>query len=134
MSRSPEETANAAEFAVRAATSELQRAEARLAPSRPEAPGRVVSVTAPVDGVVLKRVRESETFVPAGDPLIEIGDPGSAGNRRGPAVDGRRSREGRRPRHSSSNGAATRRWRRESGGSSRPASRRSRRSASRNSA
>ena len=70
------ETANAAEFAVRAATSELQRAEARLAPTRPEAPGRVVSVTAPVDGVVLKRVRESETFVPTGDPLIEIGDPG----------------------------------------------------------
>jgi HlyD family secretion protein len=71
-----EETANAAEFAVRAATSELQRAEARLAPTRPEASGRVVSVTAPVDGVVLKRVRESETVVPAGDPLIEIGDPG----------------------------------------------------------
>ena len=70
------ETVNAAEFVVRAATSELQRAEARLAPTRPEAPGRVVSVTAPVDGVVLKRVRESETFVPAGDPLIEIGDPG----------------------------------------------------------
>ena len=70
------ETANAAEFAVRAATSELQRAEARLAPTRPEAPGRVVSVTAPVDGIVLKRVRESETFVPTGDPLIEIGDPG----------------------------------------------------------
>ena len=70
------ETVNAAEFVVRAATSELQRAEARLAPTRPETPGRVVSVPAPVDGVVLKRVRESETFVPAGDPLIEIGDPG----------------------------------------------------------
>ena len=70
------ETANAAEFAVRAATSELQRAEARLAPTRPEAPGRVVSVAAPVDGVVLKRVRESESFVPTGDPLIEVGDPG----------------------------------------------------------
>ena len=70
------ETANAAEFAVRAATSDLQRAVARLAPTRPEAPGRVVSVTSPVDGVVLKRVRESETFVPAGDPLIEIGDQG----------------------------------------------------------
>jgi len=35
-----------------------------------------VNVTAPVDGVVLRRVRESETFVPTGDPLIEIGDPG----------------------------------------------------------
>jgi HlyD family secretion protein len=68
------ENVNAAAFAVRAATAELQRAEARLAPTRPEAPGRVVSVTAPVDGVVLKRVRESEAFVPAGDPLIEIGD------------------------------------------------------------
>ncbi len=69
-----QETANAAAFAVRAATSELRRAEARLAPTRLEAPGRVVSVTAPVEGVVLKRVRESETVVPAGDPLLEIGD------------------------------------------------------------
>ena len=72
-----QETANAAAFAVRAATSELQRAQARLAPSRPEASGRVVSVTAPVEGVVLKRLRESETVVPAGDPLLEIGDQGS---------------------------------------------------------
>jgi HlyD family secretion protein len=69
-----QETATAAAFAVRAATSELQRAEARLAPSRPEASGRVVSVTAPVEGVVLKRLRESETVVPAGDPLLEVGD------------------------------------------------------------
>jgi HlyD family secretion protein len=72
-----QETGNAAAFAVRAATSELQRAEARLAPSRLEAPGRMVNVTAPVEGVVLKRVRESETVVPAGDPLLEIGDQGS---------------------------------------------------------
>ena len=69
-----QETANAAAFAVRAATSELQRAEARLAPSRPEPSGRIASVTAPVEGVVLKRLRESETVVPAGDPLLEIGD------------------------------------------------------------
>ena len=69
-----QESANAAAFAARAATSELQRAEARLAPSSLGAPGRVVSVTAPVEGVVLKRVRESETVVPAGDPLVEIGD------------------------------------------------------------
>jgi HlyD family secretion protein len=70
-----QETANAAAFAVRSALSELQRAEARLAPSTLEATGRVVSVVAPVGGVVLKRVRESETVVPAGDPLVEIGDP-----------------------------------------------------------
>ena len=37
--------------------------------------GRVVTVTSPADGVVLKRVRESETVVPAGEPLLEIGDP-----------------------------------------------------------
>ena len=70
------ETVNAAAFAVRAAASDLRRAEARLSPSRVEAPGRVVGVTAPVDGVVLKRLRESEAFVPAGDPLIEMGDDG----------------------------------------------------------
>ena len=69
-----QETVNAAAFAVRAATSDLRRAEARLTPSTVEAPGRVVTVTAPVDGVVLKRLRESETFVPAGEPLLEMGD------------------------------------------------------------
>jgi HlyD family secretion protein len=72
-----QETANAAAFAVRAATSEVQRAQARLAPPSLETLGRVVSVVAPVEGVVLKRLRESETVVPAGDPLLEIGDPGS---------------------------------------------------------
>jgi HlyD family secretion protein len=69
------ESVNAAVFAVQAATSELQRAQARLAPSHPEAAGRIVSVTAPVSGVVLKRMRESESIVPAGDPLIEIANP-----------------------------------------------------------
>jgi HlyD family secretion protein len=70
-----EESVNVAVFAVQAATSELQRAQARLAPSTSDAAGRVVSVTSPADGVVLKRVRESESVVPPGDPLIEIGDP-----------------------------------------------------------
>ena len=73
--RMAEESANAAAFAVRETTSELQRARARLAPPGPDQSGRVVDVRAPVDGVVLKRLRESETVVPAGDPLIEIGDP-----------------------------------------------------------
>ena len=70
-----EESVNVAVFAVQAATSELQRAQARLAPSTSDAAGRVVSVTSPADGVVLKRVRESESVVPPGDPLIEVGDP-----------------------------------------------------------
>jgi HlyD family secretion protein len=72
--RVAEESVNAAGFAVRAGSSELQRAEARLMPPSVEASGRVASVVSPVDGVVLKRVRESESYVPAGDPLIEIGD------------------------------------------------------------
>lgn len=73
--RTSEEAANAAAFAVRVATSELVRAEARLTPSSSDPSGRVVTVTAPANGVVLKRVRESESVVPAGDPLLEIGDP-----------------------------------------------------------
>jgi HlyD family secretion protein len=71
-----EESVNAAAFAVRVAASDVERAQARLAPSNPDTSGRVLSVTAPADGVVLKRIRESESFVPAGDPLLEIGDPG----------------------------------------------------------
>ena len=73
--RTSEEAVNAAAFAVRAAVSELERAQARLAPAPSDTLGRVVTVTAPVDGVVLKRLRESESVVPAGDPLLEIGDP-----------------------------------------------------------
>jgi HlyD family secretion protein len=34
-----------------------------------------MTVAAPADGVVLKRVRESESVVPAGEALVEIGDP-----------------------------------------------------------
>jgi HlyD family secretion protein len=34
-----------------------------------------VVVKSPADGVVLQRLRESESVVPAGEPLIEIGDP-----------------------------------------------------------
>ncbi|MGE0816200.1 MAG: efflux RND transporter periplasmic adaptor subunit [Vicinamibacterales bacterium] len=70
-----QEDVNAATFAVAAAASELQRAEVRLRPSRLEGPGRDVAVTAPVDGVVLRRFHESEQVVAAGEPLVEIGDP-----------------------------------------------------------
>ncbi|MFN7916153.1 MAG: HlyD family efflux transporter periplasmic adaptor subunit [Vicinamibacterales bacterium] len=73
--RTLQEQVNAAVFAARAAAADVDRAQARLAPARVERGGGVVPVTAPVDGVVLKRVRESETVVPAGDPLLEIGDP-----------------------------------------------------------
>jgi HlyD family secretion protein len=71
-----QEQVNAAVFASRAADADVTRAQARLAPAgSSERSGRVVPITSPVDGVVLKVVRESESVVPAGDPLIEIGDP-----------------------------------------------------------
>ena len=35
---------------------------------------RTIVIRSPIDGVVLKRHRESEAVVPAGDPLIEVGD------------------------------------------------------------
>lgn len=74
--RAAREAAQAASFAVEAAASDLRRAEARLAVGRPAAaPDREITIVAPVDGVVLKRVRESETVVPAGDALVELGDP-----------------------------------------------------------
>jgi len=69
------EQVNAAAFAARAAAGEAARAQARLAPAGAETGGRVVPVTSPVDGVVLKRLRESESVVPAGEALLEIGDP-----------------------------------------------------------
>jgi HlyD family secretion protein len=73
--RTSEEEFRAAEFAVARAERELQLAQARLIPS--SAGGRTVDVVAPVNGVVLKRLRESESVVPVGDPLLEIGDPAS---------------------------------------------------------
>jgi HlyD family secretion protein len=68
-----EEARKAAEFAVSRAEYELQLARARL--QAPTAAGRAVEVVAPVSGVILKRFRESESVVPVGEPLIEIGEP-----------------------------------------------------------
>jgi HlyD family secretion protein len=69
------ESVNAAAYAVKAAGSELERALARLSSPGSDSGDRVVIVNAPVDGVVLRRLRESEAVVPAGEPLLEIGDP-----------------------------------------------------------
>lgn len=73
--RAARDAVEAASFAARAAESDVLRAQARLAPATRATGDGVVTVTAPVDGVVLKRMRESESVVPAGDPLLEIGDP-----------------------------------------------------------
>jgi len=69
------EAANAAAFAVRTAAAEVERARARIATSVKGSAAGTVDVRAPVDGVVLRRLRESESVIPAGEPLVEIGDP-----------------------------------------------------------
>lgn len=68
-----EEALRAAEFSERRAEFELQLARARL--SAPASSGRSVQIVSPIDGVVLKRFRESESVVPVGEPLLEIGEP-----------------------------------------------------------
>jgi HlyD family secretion protein len=73
--RLADDAAKAAAFAVRIASAELERARARIATSAPRSDAGAVVVRAPVDGVVLHRHRESESVVPAGEPLVEIGDP-----------------------------------------------------------
>lgn len=37
--------------------------------------GDVIVLRSPISGVVLQRLRESESVVPSGEPLIEVGDP-----------------------------------------------------------
>jgi HlyD family secretion protein len=72
--KTSEEALRAAEFTVTRAEYELELSRARLQEPTTGG-GRIVDVVAPVDGVILKRLRESETIVPSGDPLLEIGDP-----------------------------------------------------------
>jgi HlyD family secretion protein len=67
-----EEALKAADFNVSRAEYDLQVARARL--QQPSASGRPIEIVSPIDGVVLKRMRESEAVVPAGEPLIEVGN------------------------------------------------------------
>ena len=110
----------AADFAVARAEHELQLARARLGPS--SGGGRTVDVVAPVDGVVLKRLRESASVVPVGEPLLEIGDPAEPRNRGRflLSTDAVRVSPGMPGR--SSNGAAPSPWPDASAASSLPAS------------
>src|SRR6185436_19167960 len=58
-----EEAVNAAAFAVQAASAEVERAQARVGTSVPARGGGAVVVKSPADGVVLQRLRESESVV-----------------------------------------------------------------------
>jgi HlyD family secretion protein len=67
------ETASAAAFAVRAAAADVERARTRLATFQSDV-ARTVPITAPIDGVVLERLRVSDGVISAGEPLVELGD------------------------------------------------------------
>jgi HlyD family secretion protein len=69
------EAVDAAAYLVMAAGADLERAQARLAGPARAGAGAQVAVRSPVAGVVLRRLRESESVVPVGEPLIEVGDP-----------------------------------------------------------
>ena len=60
---------------VQMAQQRLQGAQAMLADEGRAGRGKMISVTAPVDGVIVKRVVESATAVPVGQVLLEIGNP-----------------------------------------------------------
>ncbi len=71
--KTAEEALRASEFTATRAEYQLQLARARL--QAPSANGRPVEIVSPVDGVILRRLHESESVVPVGEPLLEIGDP-----------------------------------------------------------
>ena len=64
-----------AEFAVRTAEHQLSLARASLIQSRGGS-AAVIPLYSPVNGVVLRRLHESEAVVATGEPLIEIGNVG----------------------------------------------------------
>lgn len=72
--RSAEDSLRAADFAVATATHQRDMARARLMEGAPAGAGPV-EVRSPLEAFVLKRYRESESVVPAGEPLLELGDP-----------------------------------------------------------
>ena len=71
--RTASEARDAAEYAVRRAVLEHAAARARLS-ARDGQGGNPIVLRAPSDGVLLRRLRESETAVVAGEPLVEIAD------------------------------------------------------------
>lgn len=73
--RGREAEVRSAEFQVRAAEMEVEHA--RLLLEAPAADGTPLEVRAPVDGRVLRVLRESEGTVQPGTPIVEVGDPRS---------------------------------------------------------
>lgn len=69
------ETLAATEYEVKTAQAELEAARAALLEAGdPGASAGVYQLRSPVSGVVLRRLRESESVVAAGEPLLEVGE------------------------------------------------------------
>lgn len=64
----------AAEFAASTAQHELEVARASLLVGGTDTRGTSLTLRSPIDGVVLRRLRESEAVVPAGETLLELGN------------------------------------------------------------
>jgi HlyD family secretion protein len=69
------ESLRSAEFAVKTAQSDLEQARARLMQDGGGSSRPPIEIRAPIGGVVLRRLHESEAIVAAGEPLIEVADP-----------------------------------------------------------
>lgn len=65
----------AAEFARKVAEFELEQARALLTRGQTGGGGEPFAITSPVSGRILRVMQESSRMVPAGFPLMEIGDP-----------------------------------------------------------
>lgn len=72
--RTLEEALKSADFAVRTAEHQLEVARASLMQTRSGARGGAIPLRSPIDGVVLRRLIESETVVTSGQPIVEIGN------------------------------------------------------------
>lgn len=64
-----------AESAVERSRHELTAARTALIEPARSGTGGSMPIFSPIDGVVLRRMIESESIVPAGEPLLEVGDP-----------------------------------------------------------
>jgi HlyD family secretion protein len=74
--RRTEALARSAESRTQTARFEVEMARAALIPAGKRPPEATLPIASPVTGVVLQRYLESAQVVQAGQPLLEIGDPG----------------------------------------------------------
>ena len=69
-----ERSLQSADFAVRTADYQLQLARSSLLQTGSGPPATRIPLYSPIDGVILRRMQESEAVVPTGQPLVEVGD------------------------------------------------------------